>query len=341
MRKGRIVAHNLETHENGQVAFALRGAPAWHGLANATFDVDADITTADMLKGALLNDWNVRLEPVIYPAGYRTKSALNYVVRTNPVDAGTDVLSVVGDRYSVFQNEDLFNFGDNILDGGAKWESAGSIKDGRIVFGSLVVPREFILDPQGVADKTVTYLLVHSSHDGSASVQASITPVRVVCQNTLNMALKSTKQSFKVRHTLKVEGRVAEARRVLGLTFNHMDEFETMAKALFETSMDNVQWGKLLTAIYPLDDNAPKGTVTKHAQKIDVLNDLYFKAPTQDGIRGTAWGALNALTERLDYFRPSRTANGEAIKAAASGFDAMVNAEKARILSAVREFANA
>ncbi len=136
MRKGRIVAHNLETHENGQVAFALRGAPAWHGLANATFDVDADITTADMLKGALLNDWNVRLEPVIYPADYRAKSALNYVVRTNPVDAGIDVLSVVGDRYSVFQNEDLFNFGDNILDGGAKWESAGSIKDGRIVFGS-------------------------------------------------------------------------------------------------------------------------------------------------------------------------------------------------------------
>jgi len=155
------------------------------------------------------------------------------------------------------------------------------------------------------------------------------------------MALRSTKQSFKVRHTLKVEGRVAEARRVLGLTFAHMDEFETMAKALFETEMNAKQWSDLVKSIYPLDDNAPKGTATKHQQKMDVLDELYFKAPTQDGIRGTAWGALNAMTERLDYYRPSRTANGEAIVAAASGFDAMVNAEKARILSAVREFASA
>jgi phage/plasmid-like protein (TIGR03299 family) len=335
------MAHALEEFDNGQVAFALRGAPAWHGLANATFDVDADISTADMLKGAMLKDWNVRLEPCVYPDGYRTKGNMNYVVRTNPADQGTDVLAVVGDRYRVFQNEDLFDFGDNILDGGASWESAGSIKDGKVVFGSLVVPREFILDADGIADKTTTYLLVHSSHDGSASVQASITPVRVVCQNTLNMALRSTKQSFKVRHTLKVEGRVAEARRVLGLTFAHMDEFETMAKALFETEMNAKQWSDLVKSIYPLDDTAPKGTATKHQQKMDVLDELYFKAPTQDGIRGTAWGALNAMTERLDYFRPSRTANGEAIIAAASGFDAMVNAEKARILSAVREFAGA
>jgi phage/plasmid-like protein (TIGR03299 family) len=333
------MSHDLEV-ENGEVAFALRGEPAWHKLANRIFSLDEQVSTSDMLKSAKLNDWNVGLEPVIYPAGYRTKQDLFMVTRTNPFDAGTDVLSVVGKRYRVFQNEDLFTWGDNILDGGAQWESAGSIKNGRVVFGSLVVPREFILDPQGANDVTKTYLLVHTAHDGSASVQASITPVRVVCQNTLNMALGSCKQSFKLRHTLKVEQRVVEARRALGLTFQHMDTFETIAKSLFEAPMSNADWDKLVNAIYPAPDaNDPKQVLTKWQAKRDVLDEIYFQSPTQTTIKGNYWGALNALTERIDYYRSGRTANGEALIGAASGFDPMVNAEKGRILRAVRELA--
>ena len=335
------MAHALEM-ENGEVAFALRGAPAWHGLANRTFSADEHVTTADMLSAAILDGWNVRLEDVQYPEGYRSNSDLFMVTRTNPFDKGTDVLAVVGKRYRVFQNEDLFTFGDNILDGGASWESAGSIKNGKVVFGSLVVPREFILDPQGAADKTTTYLLVHTSHDGSASVQASITPVRVVCQNTLHVALNNTKSSFKLRHTLKVEGRVAEARMALGLTFNYMDEFESIAKSLFETSMSNAQWDKLINTIYPKPDaNQAPQVSTKWQAKRDLLDDIYFQSPTQTNIKGNYWGALNALTERIDYFRTGRTANGEALIGAASGFDPVVNAEKSRILRAVRELANA
>jgi phage/plasmid-like protein (TIGR03299 family) len=335
------MAHDLEM-ENGEVAFALRGAPAWHGLANRTFSADENVSTADMLAAAKLDGWNVQLEDAIYPEGYRTNSDLFMVTRTNPFDAGTDVLAIVGKRYRVFQNEDLFTFGDNILDGGAKWESAGSIKNGKVVFGSLVVPREFILDPNGVADKTTTYLLVHTSHDGSASVQASITPVRVVCQNTLHVALNNTKSSFKLRHTLKVEGRVAEARMALGLTFNYMDEFESIAKSLFETPMNAVQWDKLINTIYPKPDatQAPQVS-TKWQAKRDLLDDIYFQSPTQTAIKGNYWGALNALTERIDYFRTGRTANGEALIGAASGFDPVVNAEKSRILRAVRELASA
>ena len=334
------MAHALEV-QNGEVAFALRGAPAWHGLANRTFGIDEHVTTADMLESAKLAGWGVDLEPVQYPSDYRSSSDLFMVTRTNPFDAGKDVLAVVGKRYRVFQNEDLFAFGDNILDGGASWESAGSIKDGKVVFGSLVVPREFILDPQGANDKTTTYLLVSSSHDGSASVTASITPVRVVCQNTLNMALRGVKQSFKLRHTLKTGERTAEARRVLGLTFNHMDTFETLARDLFQTSMDAKGWDDLVNAVYPKPDaqSAPQ-SLTKWQAKRDLLDDIYFQSPTQTNIKGNYWGALNALTERLDYFRSSRTANGEALIGAAAGFDPTVNAEKARILRAVRELAS-
>ena len=332
------MAHALEG-QDGKTAFALRGTPAWHGLGTV-FDIDADISTADMLSTAYLNNWNVALEPVSYPAGIRPVSDSFMVTRTNPFDGGRDSLAIVGSKYRVFQNEDLFSFADNILDGGAKWESAGSIKDGRTVFGSLVVPREFILDPQGANDKTVTYLLVHTSHDGSTSVQANITPVRVVCQNTLNMALNGSHQSFKIRHTAGTQNRVDEARRVLGLTFAHMDNFETLARELFETSMDNQEFHKIIESVYPQPETgSAKVALTKWESKVDLIKDIYFKSPTQENIMGTACGALNAMTERIDYFRVGRS--DATIIGAASGFDPVVNAEKARILRAVRDFANA
>lgn len=328
------MVHALEM-QNGEVAFALRGEPAWHGLANVLFDENEHVTTAEMLKSAKLNDWNVRLEPLVIPDDYRSNTTSQMVVRTNPFDGGSDVLAIVGDRYKVVQNESLFDFGDGILDGGAEWESAGSIKNGKVVFGSLAVPREFILDPQGANDKTKTYLLVHTSHDGSTAVSANITPVRVVCQNTLNMALQGSKQSFKIRHTATVGGKIEEARRVLGLTFDHMDKFEEMAKAMFETAITNKQFDDLIKAIYPEpEDGSAKVAGTRWTEKNDILHELYLNGATNANITGTAWGALNALTERIDYYRTGRK-GGEAIIAAASGFDPVVNAEKARVLSAV------
>ena len=330
------MAHNLETF-GSDVAFALRGEPAWHGLASVIFDEDAHVSTSAMLDAAHLSGWNVDLEKVDVPAGYRTISDSFMVTRTNPFDAGKDVLAIVGDRYRVYQNEELFSFGDNLTDGGAQWESAGSIKDGRQVFGSLTLPREFILDPQGANDKTNSYLLVTTSHDGSAAIQALVTPVRVVCQNTLNMALNGAKQTFKVRHTQKADGRVAEARRVLGLSLEHMDKFEELATQLFETAITDAKFDEIVTALYPADDNASKGAQTMRQNKVDLITAIYRNSPTQDNIRGTAWGALNALTERIDYFRNPRGGSIEGVASAASGFEAGVNAEKSRILSAVKE----
>ncbi len=334
------MAHALEIGANGEVAFALRGEPAWHKLGKV-FDKDQHITTNEMLESALLSNWNVRLEPLVMPEGYRNSTTSQLVVRDNPFDQTAEVLSVVGDRYKVVQNEELFAFGDGILDGGASWESAGSIKGGKVVFGSLAVPREFILDPQGANDKTVTYLLVHTSHDGSTAVQANITPVRVVCQNTLNMALKDSKQSFKVRHTATVGGRIDEARRVLGLTFDHMDNFEAVAKELFEASMTDLEFDKLVKSIYAEPESGSAKVVqTRYDAKVDLLQDLWAQSPTNANIKNTAWGALNTLTERIDYFRQGRK-GGEALVGAASGFDPVVNAEKSRILGAVLEFARA
>ena len=333
------MAHELET-QNGVASFASFREPAWHGLGTVFSE---EKTTSEMLAAANLNNWNVRLVDVEIPNTLTSDKAYQYVVRTNPTDnTQTDVLGVVGERYHVLQNEDLFSFGDNILDGGGRWETAGSIRGGRVVFGSLALERETVLDPNGVADKVKTYLLINTSHDGSIAIQASITPVRVVCANTLNLALGSKrgrnaiKQSFKIRHTQTANGKVQIAREALGLANAYMDAFDVMAKAMIEKEITAQQFNDIVLAAYPKPDkDAAKVALTKWTNKVDVINDIYT-GQFNGMIANTAWGAFNALTERLDWHRSARGGNTEAMLAAASGFDPVITAEKNRLLGIVK-----
>jgi phage/plasmid-like protein (TIGR03299 family) len=332
------MAHELES-QNGAISFASFREPAWHGLGTVFTE---EKNTNEMLVAANLNGWNVRLEDMPIPSHLTSDKAYQYVVRTNPTtDTPTDVLGVVGERYHVLQNEDLFSFGDNILDGGGRWETAGSIKGGRVVFGSLALERETVLDPNGVADKVKTYLLINTSHDGSIAIQASITPVRVVCANTLNLALNRTrkkdgvKQSFKIRHTQTANGKVQIARETLGMANKYMDEFDKMAHAMISKEISAKDFNDIILAAYPKPEKDAKGAIKKWENKVDMINDIYT-GEFNGMIAGNAWGAFNALTERLDWYRSARGGSNESMLAAASGFDAATNAEKNRLLDVVR-----
>jgi phage/plasmid-like protein (TIGR03299 family) len=331
------MAHELESNKS----FASFRQPAWHGLGTV---FNEEVSTREMLELANLQDWNVRLEEVEIPEGFSSDKTYNYVARTNPFDKEqTDILGVVGERYRILQNEELFDFGDALLHGGGRWETAGSIKGGRQVFGSLALERETILDPNGVSDKVSTYLLVNTSHDGSIAIQASVTPVRVVCANTLNLALgsgvgrhRNIKQSFKIRHTQTASGKIQAAREALGLANVYMDEFDKLAQQMIEQTVTNDQFSKMVLLAYPKPEENKKGAEAKWQTKVDLLNHIYT-GPYNNTIAGTAWGALNALTERLDWHRQGRKGSNEAVLAGASGFDPMVNAEKNRLLQVVRQ----
>jgi phage/plasmid-like protein (TIGR03299 family) len=339
LTKGEPMAHELEIGSNGEVAFASLREPAWHGLGEVFTE---EVTTAEMLTKAHLDNWNVRLEDVAVPEGFASDKSYSFVTRTNPFNTDqNDILGVVGERYVPLQNEDLFSFGDNLLDGGGRWETAGSIKGGRQVFGSIALERETILDPNGVSDKVKTYLLINTSHDGSIAIQASITPVRVVCANTLNLALssfkgkKAAKQSFKIRHTSTAEGKIAVAREALGLANAYMDEFDLMAKAMIEKTITDNQFMDIINLAYPAPEKDAKGSFKKHDSKVDLIQSIY-RGQFNDTIAGTAWGAFNALTERLDWHRTSRGGSNESILASASGFDPVMNAEKNRLMKVVQ-----
>ena len=340
IKESSLMAHELEINEaTGEASFASLRQPAWHNLGTVFQD---EVNTQEMLKLAHLDNWNVRLEDVAIPDTFASDKTYSFVTRTNPFDnSQNDILGVVGERYKVLQNEDLFSFGDNIIDGGGRWETAGSIKGGRVVFGSIALQDSITLDPNGRADKIDNYLLINTSHDGSVAIQASITPVRVVCANTLNLALTSfkgknaSKQSFKIRHTQTAEGKIAVAREALGLAHKYIDEFSLMANKMIETEITDAQFAKIVELAYPAPEKDAKGSAKKHDGKIDLLHDIYI-GKYNDTIAGTAWGAYNALTERLDWYRNSRGGNNESIYAAASGFDPVINAEKNRLMKIVQ-----
>ena len=335
------MAHELEIDSvTGKTTFASFREPAWHGLGTV---FEEEVNTSKMLELAHLDNWNVRLEEIPMPENFTSDKTNYFVARSNPFDKKqTDVLGVVGERYRTLQNEDLFSFGDNILDGGGRWETAGSIKGGRQVFGSIALERETVLDPNGVGDKVNTYLLVNTSHDGSVAIQASITPVRVVCANTLNLAIgggvgrnRNIKQSFKIRHTQTSEGKVIAAREALGLANAYMDEFDVMAKAMIETEISKAKFDEIVSLAYPMPEKDSKGSLSKWQTKIELIEDIY-QGEFNHMISGTAWGAFNAMTERLDWYRAGRKGNNESVLASASGFDPAINAEKNRLLKVVQ-----
>ena len=316
-------------------SFASFREPAWHKLGTV-FDHEVTSST-EMLNLAGLANWNVRLEEIELPEGYTSALTSQFrVVRDHPTKGNPDVLGVVGSRYNVYQNEEMYSFADSLLDG-ARWETGGSLKNGSVVFGSLALERETVLDPNGVADVVKNYILVSSSHDGSTSLQASVTPVRVVCANTLAVALKGADQTYKIRHTQSMDGKVAAAREALGIASNYIDAFEEEAQKLFATAVTDKMFNDIVLAAYakPKSEDS-KAAKTRWTNKVDELNEIY-RGEYNGMIAGNAWGAYNALTERLDWYRTARSGNEESLAAAASGFDVATQNEKNRLLKVVKQ----
>lgn len=332
------MAHAVEVFSFGE-AFASRKVPAWHGLGTV---FDDDVTTQQMLDLALLSNWNVRLvslQDVLDFDSYA--SDLNVVIRDNP-DGGQGVLGVVGSRYQEFQNEELLSFGDTLLDGGGRWETAGSIRNGTQVFAAMAYTNGIVLDPNGRADKIDRYLLLNTGHDGSMTIQASNTNIRVVCANTLGMALKGVKQSFKIRHSQKAEANVAKAREALAISFAYADAFEAEAQAMIQAEITKADFDKIVATVYPRPEVDAKGAVKKWTNKVDLIEAIYIGAAdgpdTGANVRGTKWGAFNALTERLDWYRKPRGGKVENTILSTSGFDLATNTEKQRIWEVVKAF---
>lgn len=325
---------------NGAIdLFASHREPAWHGLGQVFTEEVTD--SSRMLDLAGLSGWDVREHSIaalsldednILPTRFVTPAKAIIATIGNENVA----LGVTGERYTIVQNEDAFSFLQSLHDG-ARWETAGAIKGGRVVFGSMAFSRDFVLDEQGVADKVETYLLVYTSHDGSTGIAAGITPTRVVCQNTLNVAMGNIKNTIKVRHTRNAQERMDAEAAMWRQAHTYMDAFEAEAQALYAQTATDAQFFGIVEEMFPKPETDVKGSVKKWEKRQEVFSQAWNGKPNA-GIKNTAWGVFNALTEANQWGRSVRKAgNGqENFFAAGAGFDIPTNQFRQQAMSAAR-----
>lgn len=294
-----------------ETMFSHREVP-WHGIGTI---VEDKLTAKEALIAAGL-DWEVDLYPVFARMGGASKLGDDGVsIAPDEVevpdtfavvrDKDWSTLGVVGSRYVPVQNWKTFEFFDTLVESGdAKYETAGALGGGRKVWMTATVPREIMI---AGADPVNLYLLLANSHDGSMQFTAAVTPVRVVCQNTLNLALSGAKQAWRMRHTDAIDGKIVEARQSLELTFKYADEFEAQMNALAAAEFTKAEFEKLVKKAFPSKDETNRAFSDEQYAMIGVLES----SPTiDDGIRYTKWGALNAVREYEDWgrsFRQSKT----------------------------------
>ena len=214
---------------NVETMFSVRETP-WHGLGRIVMDAPA---SREALELAGL-DWQVESRNI-----YSGTGAMIPGYRANVRSTDDAVLGVVSDRYRIVQNEEAFQFTDDLLGEGVTYETAGSLQGGKKVWMLARLPRKYLI----AGDQVVPYLVIFNSHDGSSGVKVAMTPIRVVCQNTLNLALNTAKRSWTARHTENVLLRVQDARETLQLDSNKL--YENIVYLEMRSRGYEVQVGKL------------------------------------------------------------------------------------------------
>ena len=339
--------HGIEV-QDGKVAFASRRTPAWHQLGTVFQD---ELSTDEIMKAAYLKDWNIRQRSYqsLMPDTWDTHIRKSMIIRDNPFYDETEalvegpdyeqkpvnLLGDAGENYQIMQNEELFEFGALF---GQRWETAGSIKNGTQVFGSLALETELTIDAEGANDVIKQYLMLSTSHDGSQALIVGVTPIRVVCQNTLAIALPGLKSKIKLRHTKTMQERLEAAKKSAEFSVKYLEQFKADANNLFATPVSDQKFWEIVKVLNPEPDVAKKASLTKWQNKTDGIMAMWH-GKTIENIAGNGWAAFNALTEDQQWNRSVYGGNDglENFFAAGSGFDDATNLERDRIHSVVLE----
>ena len=294
--------HDIDT-TTGQAAVFTAGAPPWHGLGQ---NINEAAISSEAIRLAGL-DWIVDQWPVsaIAPDGWGTVAAREFVANVRRDTKA--VLGIVGRKYRPFQNQEAFQFADCVVgEGLAKYETAGALREGRRVWMLLKLPDEL---KAGRQDPVQPYLLVFNTFDGSSCLRALLTSVRVVCQNTLNLALGAGQgEGITVRHRGDLQGRVREAQETLGLVRQRLLSFDREIKSFRSVPMVNGKLERYFEALLPAaSSDAGEREKNNRRRSLEQLQ-VNFNGDTNSlaGMRGTFWAALNAATEFADHQRRFR-----------------------------------
>ncbi len=282
----KIMAHEVET------MFYTRQKP-WHGLGER---VDEALCSVDALKIGGLN-WTVGQKQVFIDEGLEIQG-----FKANVRSKDNKVLGIVSDRYRVVQNSEAFEFTDSLFNEGVRYETAGSLQEGRKVWLLAKLPETFKV----AGDDVDCYLVFSNSHDGSGAIRVAITPIRVVCQNTLNLAIHDAKRIWSTVHVGDLNQKLDEAKKTLLLSEHYMYKLKIEGEVLSRISIPDKKVMEYIEQLIPLPDNATK----LQENNIDLLRtDMklrYFEAPDLLDIPKNGWRFVNAVSDFATHAKPLR-----------------------------------
>lgn len=277
---------------NVETMFSVREKP-WHGLGKIVMEAP---TSAEALHLAGL-DWNVVQEPIYTEFNEQVEG-----YKANVRDSDRKVLGVVSDRYKVVQNVDAFSFTDELIGKGVRYETAGSLQEGKKVWLLARLPREYII----AGERISPYLVFSNTHDGSGSVKVAVTPVRVVCNNTLNLALDKASRSFSMIHTGNIQDKIQEARDTLFMAEEYMDCLGAEFEQLRRQKMTDVQVKEYINLLLPMEKESTQLQSKNIIRLREDIMKRYYDAPDLQTVGNNAYRFINAVSDFATHANPLR-----------------------------------
>jgi phage/plasmid-like protein (TIGR03299 family) len=280
------MSHELEI-VNGQASMAYAGTVPWHGLG---VSVPENTSAMDMMALAGL-DWRVEeLDSFVEVNGEKIPTGMKALVR----DVDNKVLTQVGPNWNPVQNSEAFEFFHDFVEAGdMKMHTAGSLKDGTIIWALAKVEDQFELFN---GDKVESYLLFSNPHQYGKTIDIRFTPIRVVCNNTLTLSLgKSAQNSVKLNHRKAFDS--ASVKSTLGIAHSKLDSYREMAEHLGSKRYTATTLDEYLTELFGVKTGT-KGDLTRTGETV---RDLMETQPGAKYAEGSWWTAYNAVTYFADH----------------------------------------
>lgn len=280
---------------NVETMFSVREKP-WHGLGTIVAEAPS---SSEALRLAGL-DWEVEQQAIF------TKSGVVEGFKANVRSTDKKVLGVVSDRYKIIQNKDAFAFTDKLLGAGVRYETAGSLQAGKKIWLLATLPKEYII----AGERISPYLVFSNTHDGSGAVRVAITPIRVVCNNTLNLALNTATRSFSMVHTGDIRGKVSEAKQTLFMADQYMENLGREFERLRKVKVTDQQVKEYIELLLPIENGASLTTVKNTRKLREDMRARYYDAPDLKDVGNNAYRFINAVSDFATHSNPlRRTAN--------------------------------
>lgn len=280
------MASNVET------MFYVRQKP-WHGLGT---EIKNAPTSEDALVYAGL-DWTVLQKNVYSEDGNLIPGCKANIRNTDKASLG-----IVSDKYKVVQNKEAFQFTDDLLGAGVRYETAGSLQGGRKVWMLAKMPQRYIIS----GDEIAPYMVVMNSHDGSSGIKVAMTPIRVVCQNTLNLALKSARRIWTTKHTENVMSRVHEAKETLQLAESYMGELGRGIDRLSRINLTDKKVTEFMESFFPMTTELTAIQRKNNKQMLEDMKRRYWDAPDLNNIGRNGYRFINAVSDFATHAEPIR-----------------------------------